>query len=309
MLINDIKRFYAQQYVIIEELHPHLKNILDTPGETDDEYSSRISKNPYSSVDPVSAKHTKFTQKVRELIKGGHDTGLQSDKPKKGSSRAVHFLNEGKDVTIDGVKTKVPSVLKIAFNGQLDKYKTNGERLLGEHQNEVESDGYIQDQHSILRQNSDESYSTNEHGVVAPVLSHHPDHHYLEMGQVRPMKSGEFQELTKTSTHPKGLSFAKMKQVLEKEHADAYGLNHYPTHKISDEEHDHILQHPFTQGVQDLIYNVGFHPGDLSPRNVGVFTHPVTGKLYPTIADYGYTNTVGEEYQKRRKRQFAGYSF
>lgn len=305
--MNDIKKFYGQYYIIVEDLHPHLQEILDKPGETEDEYYERINRNPYSSIDPVTAKHTAFTEKVRKLINAGNDTGLESDKPKKGSSRAVHFLKEGKNITVDGVKTKVPSVLKIAFNGQLDKYKRNSERLLGEHQNEAEADGYIQNHHSILRENPDGTYLTNENGVVAPVLSHHPDHHYLEMGQVRSMKAGEFTKLTKTSTHPKGLTFAKMKHVLEKEHADAFGQTHFTPPNMCQKEHDHILQHPLTREIQSLIHNVGFHPGDLSPRNVGIFTHPVTGKEYPVISDYGFTNDVAKEYTERRKRHFAKY--
>ncbi len=34
--------------------------------------------------------------------------------------------------------------------------------------------------------------------------------------------------------------------------------------------------------------------------NMGVWTHPVTGKQYPVIRDYGYTHDVAREYKLRR---------
>lgn len=52
-----------------------------------------------------------------------------------------------------------------------------------------------------------------------------------------------------------------------------------------------------------LIHNTDLHPSDVfgggseMSDNMGVWTHPVTGKQYPVIRDYGYTHDVAREYK------------
>lgn len=284
--------FYEEHYQILsEELHKHLQSILDEP-----ETSS-------TSLD-ASQKMNRFTKAARGLIKKGEDTGLTEDKPKKGSSRAVFFPKEDKPVTIDGTPTKAKTVVKIAFPGHLDRYRKYHERLLGEQQNDVESDPFTSNTHGMLRENDDGTYSTNPHGVLAPVLGRHPDHHYLEMGHVSPMKKSDFQRLTRTESHPKGIKFDEMYDALNREYHNAHGSTYYSGKKVSDEEHERIMRHPFVEHMNNMMNDTAFHPADINPKNMGIWRHPVTGAEHPVISDYGYTTQIAREYAKRRQRMW-----
>ena len=94
--------------LITEELHKELQNILDSDESSDYERAKKL---------------TLFTKRTRDLIKNGQDTGLENDKPKKGSSRAVFFPKEERDIVIDGTPSKLKTAIKIAFPGSLDRYK------------------------------------------------------------------------------------------------------------------------------------------------------------------------------------------
>lgn len=58
-----------------------------------------------------------------------------------------------------------------------------------------------------------------------------------------------------------------------------------------------------------LIHNTDLHPCDIFSQwgavgdNMGVWTHPLTGKQYPVIRDYGFTHDVAREYKLRRAVQ------
>ncbi len=295
--MKSFKEFYKEHYYIISEaLHQHLQDILDEPEQNPD--SER------QLYDATSRKLSRFTKKARELLKKGEDTGLESDKPKKGSSRAVFFPKEHKQITLDGKPTGIRSVVKIAFPGQLDKWMKGDERLLGEHQNEFEADSFTSNNYGMLRENHDGSYSTNHEGVLAPVLSRHPDHHHLEMGHVSPIKKSDFQRLTATESHPKGLKFEDMYSALNKEYNEAHGQPSGVPESHTDEKHEHIMQHPFVQNVADMMFSTGFHPGDISMRNMGIWTHPHTGTQHPVMSDYGFSDDVAKHYWNRRKRLF-----
>lgn len=269
---------------INEELHDHLQKVLDM----DTRYPEK--------------KLTSFSTTARRLLKSGEDTGLESDKPKKGSSRAVFFPKDGRHVHIDGKPVHMPTAVKIAFPGELDKYKTAGERLLGEHQNEVEADHFTRNHYGMLREEDEGHYSTNHHGVLAPVVGNHHEHHYLEMGKVSPLTKSKFQQLTKTDSHPNGLKFDDMYHALNKEYSDAHG-NHYSVPKgHTEEKHDHIMQHPFVSNLHDMMLNTGMHPGDLRSANMGVWKHPHTGQEHPVVSDYGFNTDIAKRYQERRRR-------
>lgn len=272
--------------IVSEELHKKLQDILDA--ETDHpEYKLNV-----------------FTQHVRKLLKNGEDTGLQDDKPKKGSSRAVFFPKDGKRITIDGKETNMPTAVKIAFPGQLDKYRKNNERLLGEHQNEVESDHFIRNHYGMLRETDENQYKTNHEGVLAPVVGNHPEYHHLEMGKVSPMVKSKFKQITKSKSHPTGLSFDDMYHGLNKEYADAHGQHYGAPPSYTEEKHEKTMEHPFVQNLHDMMLNSGMHPGDLRPANMGIWTHPHTGKEYPVVSDYGFNTDIAKHYQERRKRMY-----
>ena len=139
---------------LAEDLHPELFDILD------------------SNTD-IHSKHKKITQHIRKLIANGIDTGLEGERAKKGSSRAVYFPKEEKEINIDGKKAKIKTALKIAFPGILDKpqfIKKAG--MLGELQNNAEASEYFND-HSILKKGmyNNEFVTNEEHGILAPIIN------------------------------------------------------------------------------------------------------------------------------------------
>lgn len=274
--------------ILDEELHKEIQGILNEP-ENDRE------SRPGAKL--AQDKFNRVTKKVRELSKRGEDTGLQDGKPKKGSSRAVFFPSEHKEITVDGKTAKHPTVVKVAFHGTLDPH-TGDSRLLGEHQNEVEADNYHQREHSTLIPNHDGSYTHNPHGILAPVLDHHPDHHWIEMSHVDNMSGSKFTQLTKTPEHPKGLKHAEFKRALENDWDAAHGRH------SGEDGLDHVRSHPFYEAVQDHMYSSDMQPHDLDLRNMGSWKHPVTGKEQPVIRDYGFNKNIAKLYTQARKNKY-----
>ena len=290
--MKSFTQFY-HLYNITEELHQELKNILNEP-ETDRE------RNTYSKLH--QQKLNKFTKKFRSLVANNEDTGIENDKPKKGSSRAVFFPKEHKAINVDGQDVKQPTAVKVAFAGVLDKH-TGDSHLLGEHQNAVESDHYTRQNHSMLHRENDGSYTSNPHGVTAPVLNESDDHnHWLEMAKADKMSASKFSNLTKTESHPKGLKFNHFVDTLQHDHADAHGHQHHGI--TTEEERDHIRQHPLYDSTEDFMHSTDNHPGDLRLANYGVWKHPVTGKEHPVITDYGFSNHIAKLYAKGRRNQY-----
>lgn len=274
--MNNFLNFLA------EELHPELFDIMD------------------SNTD-IHSKHKKITQHIRKLIASGIDTGLEGARAKKGSSRAVYFPKE--EINIDGKKANIKTALKIAFPGILDKphfIKKAG--MLGELQNNAEASEYFND-HSILKKGSHNEYTTNEeHGILAPIINTSHDDSWLEMGRVKNITSKKFRELTKSESHPEGLNHTEVEDILFNEHRLIFGKGRQ---EYTNAEQA-VLNHPFTQKLIHLIHNTDIHPGDIfgggvTPGdNFGVWTHPHTGKEYPVIRDYGFTDSIAKEYMKRR---------
>lgn len=163
-----------EQRIITEEIHKELQSILNEP-EAD--------RGERPAVYAHTQKLNRFVKKFKSLAANNEDTGLEDGKPKKGSSRAVFFPNEPKQIHIDGKPAAQHTAVKIAFPGALDKH-TGDSKLLGEHQNSIESDNYTRRAHSMLVEGRDGHYTTNEDGVTAPVLDSHPDDHWLEMRKV-----------------------------------------------------------------------------------------------------------------------------
>lgn len=288
---------YFSQYNITEELHQELKDVLNAP-ENDRESGG------YSPGRLHQDKLNKFTKKFRALVSNNQDTGIENDKPKKGSSRAVFFPKNPKKINVDGQDIKQHTAVKVAFAGALDKY-TGDSHLLGEHQNSAEADWFTRQNHSMLHKENDGSYTSNPHGVTAPVLDDHPDHnHWLEMARAEKLTPSKFSELTKTKTHPKGLHFGKFVDTLKHAHSEAHGDTHHGS-ITTEAERDHIRQHPLYENTEDFMNNAGNHPGDLRLANYGVWKHPVTGKEHPVITDYGYINDINKLYTKARRNQYS----
>lgn len=286
-IISEEISYYLSYKVISEKLHPNIQSTLD---------SSKDHQNTHQ-------KFLNISHAIKGAIKRGEDTGLEDSKPKKGSSRAVYFPKDHHEVHIDGQKTKVPSVLKIAFHGQLDKYNDSGQSL-GQHQNHAESDDWTNHHYGIIHEAAPGHYKTNhESGVLAPFLGGDSDNgHYIHQGRIHPIGKGDFRDLTKTEEFPKGISHDEFHAALMSHHADAHGTRHYS--KFSPEHIEKVQEHPFVEKVQDFVANTGQHPADLNKRNMGVWHHPVTGNRHLVIADYGYTGEVAKHYQNARLKMY-----
>lgn len=273
--------------LLTEALHKELQDILDEPENNRDTTYGKTNQK----------KLNKFSSKVRDIANSGGDSGLEDSKPKKGSSRAVFFPKEHKDIVIDGVPAKQKTAVKIAFHGHLDKH-TGDTHLLGEHQNAVESDHFTNKEYSVLSHDEHNKYHYNENGVTAPVFDHHDDNHWLEMGHADKLTGKKFTELTKTESHPKGLKFDEFHEALQNDHKMAHG------NFSGVDNHDHIRSHPLYENMQDFMHTTGNHPADLALRNMGVWKHPVTGKEHPVIRDFGYSNEIDKLYTKAWRNKY-----
>jgi hypothetical protein len=224
------------------------------------------------------------------MIKQGKDTGLL-EVSKKGSSRAVYFPTDHDDINIDDTPTKIKTVLKLAYPGSLDKHGAS--TLLGEMQNQVESSRWLQHDHALIYQDRDDGkFKTNPNGILAPVFHSHEDGHYLHMAHARPLKQGDFRRLTTTPEFPKGISpvhFKKFNEMIS--HGEDYSESP-------------IYEHPLAQSIERLYLDHDIKPSDFSPRNMGVMTHPVTGKEHLVMTDYGYDGQVQDAYNRARLEKY-----
>jgi hypothetical protein len=282
---HELRRYLNDLPLISEELHQSIQNVLNA-----------------DHIEPQYKLHH-ITTAIRGAIKRGEDTGLEDAKPKKGSSRAVFFPKEPTKLKIDGHDTQMHTALKVAFPGQLDKYRHSDEPLLGEEQNRVEGDHWTNSQYGVLRQGDrHDEYHTNEHGFLAPMLHAHDEGHYVHFGKIEPVKAGDFKAHTKAPGFEKGISHDEMFDYLNHHYSEAHGQKHYG--KTSPERIEQLEQHPMLERMHDWMLNTGAHPADLNKRNMGVWTHPVTQKKHIVVSDYGFTGDVAKMYGERRKRSF-----
>lgn len=279
--IKTVTEAYLGMYQVInEEMHPDIKTILDSESLPTHHVFKAVSK------------------KISDLGKQGIDSGIEDGKPKKGSSRAVYFPKDHKEITVDGTKTKTPTAIKIAFEGQLDKH--HGEdTLLGQDQNRLESDHHINSGYGVLSYDHEGHYKTNHHGVLAPVFESHSEGHHLEMGRVEKYNAKDLANHTKNEDFPKGLKHEQIYNSLNYEHNQAHGGRNW-SHTQEPKDHDKIIEHPYVSSMISMMHDSGMHPGDLSPNNMGVYVHPVTGHRHPVIIDYGFSNDIAKKYHKAR---------
>lgn len=264
--------------IIKEELAKPLRDVIDNPDL------------------PSRNKHAAMAKLLKNMLHQGMETGLADAKPKKGSSRAVYFPSEPDDITIDGTPTKMHTVLKVAFPGDLDKY-TDDETLLGEHQNIHEGGYYLQKYYGVLRHDHETNgYETNEDGILAPVIHAHEDGHYLHMGRISPIGASDFRELTKNEDFPKGISHQEFKHAVEHEYGHANSNS--PSNPYSEERMEKLKNHPLIRSAIGFSLDTGTNPADFDKRNMGVWEHPTTGKKHIVLADYGASDHVLKMYAK-----------
>lgn len=275
--INDVESETINEVAV----HPELQKILD------DDVNNKWNQ-----------KLTRVSKKLRDLTSRGESTGIQDDKPKKGSSRAVFFPNHPKQVDVDGNVVPAQTAVKIAFKGWADPH-TESDKLLGEHQNEIEGDHYLHKQYSVLQPIGEGKYKTNEHGVLPPLYDSHPDSHWIEHGFARNMTKKDFKEATRDKNNPKGLDFDSVQKHLENEHSLAHGMRE--KWNIDEETNNKISEHPLVDSLRNAMLDGGLHPGDNRLQNWGMWKHPVTGKEHPVLRDFGFSNEIAKLYGKARR--------
>jgi len=284
---NTITEAYSQMYstkqLLVEELHPEIQNILD---------SDSIQQE--NKLDVVS-------KKVRELASAGVDTGLENSTPKMGSSRAVFFPKEAKQVVVDGNPTTSQTAVKIAFKGILDHHHKN--TMFGIQQNQLEADPHLTNNYSVLAKKDDGTFKTNDSqsgGIIPPVFSSHPEGHHIEMGKAAPIGKGDMIQLTRTPDFPHGITFDDIFHTLNREHSYSMGQ---PYNGSTDERMDKVSKHPWVSDAINFMHDSGLHPCDFAKRNCGVYTHPVSGKRHLVMLDYGYSSNLAKQYTDARKKR------
>lgn len=191
--------------------------------------------------------------------------------------------------------------MKVAFSGPLDKF-TGHHSLLGEEQNRIESDHFINDQYSVLKETHEPNkYEYNPAGILPPHFGHHDEHHWLEMGRVSKLNASDFKEATKTDQFPKGITMKQFTDTVSAHHDLAHGRKPYSLDK---EKFDKLSEHPLVENTVSFMADASIHPGDFSPRNMGIWTHPHTGKKHVVLSDFGSSNEILGLYDKARKNKY-----
>lgn len=277
-------QFYGINPIISEDLHPDIQGTLDSENMKPEHKLNHVTKT------------------IRHLLKNGHETGLEDAKPKKGSSRAVFFPKDHHKLHLDGKQTSMPHVVKVAFPGTLDKHNKSG-ALLGEHQNMVEGDHFTNHHYGIIHapdHKNPSHYKTNhDSGVLAPMLGSHDEGHHISHGRVAPLKAADFKSLTKTASHPKGITHQDFHDAMMMHHDDAHGQGR--TSGARREHLEHVQSHPLVEKMWDFASTTGNHPGDMRPANMGVWHHPHDGSKHIVLSDYGFSHDVAKHYQDARK--------
>lgn len=274
-----------------------------------------------AAIKGTSSPHINKKTVVDKAIKGVaskyEKSGIEGNMP-KGSSRAWLTHEEPTHVQIDGHHTRMKTGTKFAITSSLDKHRDKEKYpdSLGTMQNQTENgDYYVNQHHRVLANDPDhrhdpsdptspkEKYKTNEHGIFPPLVDHDHEHHqWSEIGHSRDLKAGDFNRITKSPDHPKGISHSDFTSSMNRFHDSHNGRYHK-----SDEKHeahlDHVDSHPLVQNFQDYHGNFGHSPKDYEQKkNLGVWKHPVTGKEHIVARDHGFSNEVEKAYRDTRRK-------
>lgn len=274
--------------VLMESLHPEIQKIAsDTTG--------------------YKSKQSRIASKIKDLTKRGEKTGLEGNSP-KGSSRMWMTHEDPAHVEIDGKPAQMKIGTKVAITAQLDKHRDKEKYpdSLGVMQNRDENgDHHVNNHHRVLSESSESpnKFKTNEHGIFPPLLNHdHENHEWSEIGHSRDVSSGDFKRLTKCKTHPNGISHKDFCDALERSHNQRNG-KYWKGSDYHEEHLDHVSEHPLVQSFDEYHGNYGAPPHDYrQKKNMGVWTHPVTGKEHIVARDHGFSNEVQHAYGDSRKR-------
>lgn len=259
-------------------------------------------------------------QQGRPRKKGGKggDNPFTSAYGAKGSTRGYFQLRGATNVKIDGTKTKIPTGMKFLvdspevkrMNRIIKKSGKFSRDSLGEMQNAAENgDHYVNKRYRILTQDGKRSFSTNEeHGIFPPLIDYdHHGHKWAHVGHTEdlsddPNSPNHFRNLTRTESHPEGISHYDFMQVLLRDYARNNGRPYYPISAERKAQLDEVEKHPLAQRFLTHQRETNTPPHDYVHSNLGVWTHPVTRKKHILARDHGYGQEVAEGYKYARDR-------
>lgn len=273
--------------LVVESLHPELHQIVRTK--------------------PRGSKQTLLANKIKDLTVRGETTGIEGKMP-KGSSRAYLPLKDRENVMIDGRPASIKTGMKVAIRAGLDRYhkaEDHDGMSLGNLQNEAEGgDGFINSQYRILTRKDDNNFETNtESGIFPPLIDHdHDGHEWTHVGHADKVTGKQFRALTRTESHPKGISHSEFCEALERVWNEDHG-KHWHRGEEKEAAMDHIEEHPLVQKFIDHQRMYGAPPHDYRQLgNMGIWTHPHTGEQHIVARDHGYSESVQKAYGAARKR-------
>ena len=176
---------------------------------------------------------------------------------------------------------------------------------LGQLQNNAENgDHWVNQTYRILRHDTEHPgnyHSNKESGIFPPLIDHDDTDNWSHVGHAHDIKAGDFRKLTKTQSHPKGISHAEFMAAMDR-HYDKSNGRYWDRDKEHEKHMEHISDHPLVQKFQDYHGNTGHPHHDLRQlKNMGVFHHP-DGSKHIVARDHGFDTEVQNAYKKARLR-------
>jgi hypothetical protein len=279
--------------IIFESLHPELQAIVTQ------------NTSPYGT-----SKQAQLAKAVKKITGRGESTGLEGKTMPKGSSRAYLPIKEPEHITLDNKPTNIKTGMKVAIRaGALDKVhdrKSYDNMGLGQLQNEAEGgDPFVDSNYRIITKDhhTGHYHSNPESGIFPPQIDHDHDHHeWSHVGHVDKIGGKKFRELTKTESHPKGISHSEFCETLERSWDKDHG-KHWDRGPEKEKAMDHVESHPLVQKFLDHQRNMDAPPHDYRQMgNMGVWTHPHTGEQYIVARDHGFSQNVMKAYRDARRK-------
>jgi hypothetical protein len=281
-----------------------LKEFLELFSESAHPEIQEILKMPHSKQKPKIIK-----QKLDDLQKRNETSGIE-DKMPKGSSRAYVKESSQTPIHVDGQKTHMHTGYKISIRAPLDTHhdhvKYDGS--LGQLQmREENGDHFVNQNYRVLTHKGNHHFKTNTESGIFPPLLDHDEHHdsWSHVAHVDNITSKNFREATKTDTHPKGIShmefFTSLHRAWNKDNGKWWSQS-----PETEQHHDHIESHPLVQKFLDHQRNFAMPPNDYQQTgNMGIWTHPVTGKKHVVARDHGFTKLAQDAYHDARTTKYS----
>jgi hypothetical protein len=292
-MLTPFKDFIAT--LIVEELHPSLQKIIE--------------RHPKDN----QSKQIELQNQILALTKQGIPTGIAGNMP-QGSSRAYIPHEEPKDVNIDGINAPMRVGTKVAIGSKINNHHMSRERALNESapislgamQNRVENYNPMVNKHFrvLTKDSTTGNYATNEGGIFPPLISHDTSNHLSStIGHVDDINGDEFKKLSTTKDFPSGISHGNFSDVLERHYDKQLGI-YWAKSNERENALDELGKHPLVQKFMDYHDATGHPPYDNAQiENLGIFTHPITGKQSIVARDHGFSSAVSHEYSEARVDQ------